>query len=425
MSRVLNLSHNVLGDLGNVWGVQNCSCGTVSLDVSSNNLTYASVLKLMGVPLCNGTICTPPTTAINSLLNLYAGGNQVSALGSDVLPATGILSLLDLSNNGITSVRGNTFSLLTRLWWLDLSDNIVTEVPSNFIPYSAVLESVDLSRNLLTALSQGFCDNGPALRSLNVANNRIAALPIYNNHLGVASNAQNNPLSCQVFVPKLQNCQCSNGLHLSNHCGYVRCTEQPTGCPSTVYFNKTNCSLAPWSSCVATTQFLGRQFYHAETSTFLVVTECATAFQTSNGTGHLEAYQLQNFTTSTNRLCSICSTSCPQGYTRVACTATSDAQCAKIDKLTTASIVAIALGISLVLFLGVVVTTLLYWRKEQQRQILIQTQNVLEMTQLRIQTERAELGRMERAWVIAESDLTFGRLLGIGGSARVIEGTWG
>jgi hypothetical protein len=135
--------------------------------------------------------------------------------------------------------------------------------------------------------------------------------------------ARSNPLQCVAFGPVALGCGCPHGFHLSPHCGYVRCTATRTGCPTGSLFNSSSCTAAPWSSCVLSEAVLGRQFYSTVEQAFQPVTACASAYPRAGGIGFLTSYQYAEYTQTSDRLCSICST-CPQGYDATQCTTTTD-----------------------------------------------------------------------------------------------------
>lgn len=72
-----------------------------------------------------------------------------------------------------------------------------------------------------------------------------------------------------------------------------------------------------------------------------------------------------------------------------------------------------------------VVSVVFYRKKEQKSRELGETKSYLELTERLLGDEREEKVRMGQAWSIAESDLTFGAVLGVGAFGRVVSGKWG
>lgn len=123
-------------------------------------------------------------------------------------------------------------------------------------------------------------------------------------------------------------------------------------------------------------------------------------------------------------MCSICS-SCPAEYSSTPCGATTDSRCVKEFRLELSSIVAIVLAAILVVSVVAVVTFRLRAQKARQQTELGETLGTLEDTVRELDDFLDVNERMEQAWVIPESDLVFGPVLGVGGFGRVVSGMWG
>jgi hypothetical protein len=109
----------------------------------------------------------------------------------------------------------------------------------------------------------------------------------------------------------------------------------------------------------------------------------------------------------------------------VPCTATTDSKCTKDDRITAVQIVAISVSILLVLFVGSAATAYFYFGKTRTVQKLGETKGYLELTEKLLGDERDERELMGHAWAIAEADLSFGPVIGVGAYGRVFTATWG
>ena len=227
-------------------------------------------------------------------------------------------------------------------------------------------------------------DSLPTLSRFSVDNNELLAIPTQNSRITSANDAIGNLLQCSGLTPTAVGCVCASGLYVSQLCGYTRCTETPNGCPAEQFLNSSNCTIAPWSACVAPSQALkAEQYYNTEVSAFLPVTRCATAYpnpDTTATSAFIPSYKYANSSVTSNTICSICS-SCPAEYRIVACTPTSNTQCTKEEHISPATIASIVLAIAIVVALAVLVSSVLYQRKEQQRRELRATRGHLEFTE--------------------------------------------
>lgn len=147
-------------------------------------------------------------------------------------------------------------------------------------------------------------------------------------------------ISCDQYGPTLQGCTCPEGYIFSTLCGYGRCLQTENGCSAGELFNA-SCTVAPASNCL--TQCRGHQYYSATAQACIPTTVCETAFP-DHEVGYLQAYEVRNFTATTDRLCSVCSI-CPAGYDTVPCTALSDTSCTKDHRLGAGDIAAIFLAV--------------------------------------------------------------------------------
>eukprot|EP00035_Acanthoeca_spectabilis_P010582 m.187131 g.187131 ORF g.187131 m.187131 type:complete len:1037 (+) comp15068_c0_seq7:243-3353(+) len=322
---------------------------------------------------------------------------------------------LDWSSNNITLLQSGALAQ-AYVSNLTLKDNDMNFIAGDAFNYTFSLKILDLSNNQLSFISTSLQDNTPALQSLRVRNNSILAIAAHRNGIVEDNAATENPLLCSAYGPSMMNCVCTNNMTFGIHCGYARCS---ASCPSGLVWNSTSCSDAPFSSCVNVTTVMGRQYYAENIGAFLPVTNCRTAFPSA--TGYHQAYQFGTFTASTDRLCSICST-CPAGFSTSPCTATTDSKCTKENQLSPGDISAIVMAIVLVIVAGSMVATYLYTTKKRELGV---TKSYLQLTEKLLGEEKEEKNRYSKAWSIAEQDLTFGEILGVGGFGRVYRGTWG
>mmetsp|Transcript_1080 Transcript_1080/g.3676 ORF Transcript_1080/g.3676 Transcript_1080/m.3676 type:complete len:1341 (+) Transcript_1080:122-4144(+) len=328
---------------------------------------------------------------------------------------------LVLSDNHFGEVRAAEFASV-KATRLDVSRSNMTSISPMAFGYNRVLKELDLSGNALTVIPIGLQSALPELQSLNINDNEIRAVPLHDSRVpdGIASGR--NPLTCDTLAPSATGCTCSPGYHLSTHCGYVRCTKQPDGCSPPLLFNGSSCDGAPWSSCVDVNTVLGRQYYDASVETFLPVSRCDTEFPSRSASKpkYQAAYQVMPATSTSDRVCSICST-CPSGYETVACTTIMNSRCVRPFRLSTWGIVTIMMFTMLVI--GIVVLS--YIMEEIKRRELAWTNLLYELTDSNLKTERVERERMGQAWDISEDDLVLGGKLGSGGHGNVYKANWG
>jgi hypothetical protein len=190
-------------------------------------------------------------------------------------------------------------------------------------------------------------------------------------------------------------------------------------------FNSSNCASAPHSQCVNSSNFPTGQYYSHDSNTFLPLTNCSTLYADDHELHtYLPAFEFQAATHTTNRICSPCSI-CPLGFHVVPCNSTNNTQCTKVSSK------ALSAGQAAAIIVGVLVPTfgfvlaLLYIRYTTFRSELGQTKTYLELTEQLLGNERDEKEQMEQAWTIAESDISFGAVIGEGAFGRVYKGMWG
>eukprot|EP00040_Diaphanoeca_grandis_P035381 m.222329 g.222329 ORF g.222329 m.222329 type:complete len:1028 (+) comp33371_c0_seq5:262-3345(+) len=326
---------------------------------------------------------------------------------------------VDLSFNSYTYVDSNAFhrSLATSI---NLSNNAITYIDIGAFNFTRRLQTFDLANNLLTVMHIALMSNTPAVATLDVAMNHIWALPNISNHIGSAFDARNNVLSCDSYGPSLVGCRCNDeGLVFSQHCGYGRCLPTATGCAVMTLFDSLDCSVQPFSKCL--NMCPENKYYDSNVQTCLPISNCSTSFEDPQIKGrYLAAYEFFASTSTTNRLCSICSV-CPSGYDPTPCTETSNTECSRDRKLNPGDIASIVLS-TIVLAISAGVGLLFGYTQSKKRAVSVRE---LEMTELLLGDVTEEKDRMKQAWSIDESDIKVNEVIGRGGFGTVYAGRWG
>eukprot|EP00035_Acanthoeca_spectabilis_P005810 m.117557 g.117557 ORF g.117557 m.117557 type:complete len:1166 (-) comp13200_c0_seq3:111-3608(-) len=393
---------------------------------AAENLPTTITVRMMG----NGLTMIPAGAFFGSrvtdvslhsnLISYVAPGAFNGALASDCK--------YNLSYNLLTQIEAGTFANVSAAS-IDLSHNLIQTVSDAAFDYNFDLRSLNLSSNRITVVEFGLLNTVPALQSFYLHNNRLWAVPQASNHISSASSTDGNILNCNSWGPEASDCWCAAGFTLqTSFCGFVRCVSNttPDGCAMGSVWNRSDCLVAPHSTCVNGT--VSDQYYNNVTGSFLPVSVCSTMFPPGT-----QAYQLRppiantRGTYTADRLCSVCS-GCPDGFSTTPCTATSNTRCTKEFRLSVGDISAIVLAATLLLALTVIGLT--FGQKQlRQRKTAV---NELMDTERRLSTVQTENVRITRetelhshAWTIAESDLTLGEVIGEGGSGRVFRGVWG
>jgi hypothetical protein len=329
-----------------------------------------------------------------------------------------------LQGNGYTDIPSGALSD-TILTSIDLSNNFITQVAQDVFTYNFDVQALDLSNNRLGVVLTETLNTLPVLGNFQLYNNPIWAIQQTNTHLSSGSNVlgSNSILQCSGFGAFTTGCTCPLGYYRSSHCGYWRCTPEPNGCPLRSFFNSSDCTDAPLSQCVNASNFPEGQYYDESLQAFLPLTNCTTLYPDEiDSHAFLQAYQFRNFTHTSNRVCAPCSV-CPSGYDTSPCTITADSKCTKTsNKQLTAGQ---ASGVVLAVLVPTFVLALLYMRYKASRSELGQTKSYLQLTEQLLGDERDEKEQMEQAWTIAESDISFGAVIGEGACGRVYKGMWG
>eukprot|EP00035_Acanthoeca_spectabilis_P010720 m.189532 g.189532 ORF g.189532 m.189532 type:complete len:1041 (+) comp15110_c0_seq2:129-3251(+) len=432
----IKLTHNPIGSIDSDF-FSIYSIVSLTLDVShatAGPISYPSYLSFQV-----GVLPTP-VTLVYLARNTSATLSVVGAFSHFLLPfnetafnsGCGVACnlTLDLSDNSIAHVPSGSLhgALVTKLI---MQNNEVTQVAPDAFDLNLVLRELDMSNNNLSAITTAFLQQLPVLTNFRAAANQIQAVPVTSNyHILDSAALASNLIQCASYGPQeTAGCQCaSNTSLLYYHCGYAVCLSLATyaGCPNGTVLNSSDCTLAPWSSCVpASVLQSGEYFYSLRDQSIQPLTQCSAVFDTENGKGSFaKAYEFHAPTLTSNRVCSICST-CPGGFKQTECTATSDSKCVRDTTLSPAAIAALAMAIVLVIFVGGVASTVLYYGKRRKQRELGQTQTYLELTERLLDDEREEKERWAGAYMIPEADVTLGGELGSGAFGRVLRGMWG
>jgi hypothetical protein len=427
----------------------------VNIDISSSTTQYVrvpssfDVAKVMWECPAVGGIIGPPTLTINAA-NTSVDISIAKALDSFSFavypPNLPLIIALDLSmNNYSHEIADGSFSN-RMLQSIDLSFNNISRVSSGAFSNASTLQTVNLSNNNIDYLSETAFDNNHMLKSVDVSNNRLTfvsvgmhlAVPYFtlfnlsDNHIvgyprliDPAIIVENNPLYCPPVNRQSYNEPTTDGCicHLPRHTpvlmkcfSFVLCVPESEntsyGCARGTFFDSSNCSSAPFPSCIK--DIPPGRYYDESTQTFELISNCSRTFHDISG--YLRAYQFQGPTATTDRLCSICS-SCPSGYKTVQCADTANTQCTNERGWITTVIV-----VCTVVPIVVLSITFLYIFNKRA---LTETTTNLELTERLLDGQRDENELMGQAWSIAEEDLTFGKMIGEGAFGRVHEGTWG
>lgn len=355
---------------------------------------------------------------------------------------TGCTLGFDLGFNNFSTVPAHVF-VKSNITEMTLSHNNITEVDILAFNHTYFLQHLDLSYNALTYFPIGLQENLPLLQRLILSHNAIVALPEGGVRVVYPEDAVGNPLQCARYGPSVINCTCpplvtnsassdvgapgvsafalesadaldhgdaagampsekqvgarwgrtrqppqTTRSSAAEHCEYVRCAPPDGGCPDGLAYNRSGCLAAPFSDCVNPIPLLGKQYQDPRTQTFRPVTHCARAFPSRLRNGYAQAYEYANYTSTSDRLCSICSV-CPEGFAASKCTGTVNTQCVRGSRLSTAGVAAVVLAASLVVLIGAITSGWLYCRKERARRELGETRVSLRTTSGLLSDERA------------------------------------
>ena len=114
------------------------------------------------------------TPQVRDAIVAAAGAEDCAAVDSESLAG---VTWLDISDQGLTSLRADDFDGLTSLQTLWLSGNQLAALPEGIFDGLTGLQYLFLFRNRLTALPEGAFDGLTGLQQLSLDSNQLAALP--------------------------------------------------------------------------------------------------------------------------------------------------------------------------------------------------------------------------------------------------------
>ena len=156
--------------LGKISGVTNCALVT--------DLNLAAVSGLLN--LFNDGITTLQSgdfDGLSALMYLTLDSNSLDALPAGVFNDLGALTELALTNNSLTALPAGVFDDLGALTQLHLNNNSLTALPAGVFDSLSALTGLGLGGNSLAALPAGVFDELGALTLLRLGGNSLAALP--------------------------------------------------------------------------------------------------------------------------------------------------------------------------------------------------------------------------------------------------------
>jgi Leucine-rich repeat (LRR) protein len=270
------------------------SIGGISIDIS-----FPTAGPVVFPATINGY--NPYPTPSTLTFGAVATGANLSTVASFVgMSSYGSAEvILDLSLNNITGIPSQSLGSLDGIASLNLSSNSLTFVAPDAINFSFSLVQLILSNNNLTIIPVDLQRNTPSLKGLFFDHNDIIAIPAVANHISSSSVSLShlhfNPLTCEQYGPAATGCICKGKRNnIISNFGYVFCSEnQPGnhGCPSETWFNASDTSTAPWPSCINQAGIPSGVYYDVRIEQFLPLTVCDQAFQKTNSTAFLRAYQ--------------------------------------------------------------------------------------------------------------------------------------
>ena len=114
---------------------------------------------------------------LSNLQTLNLSNNSLSILSSGVFTGLTNLQTLNLSNNSLSTLSSGVFTGLTNLQTLNLSNNSLSTLSSGVFTGLTNLQTLNLSNNSLSTLSSGVFTGLTNLQTLNLSNSSISSLP--------------------------------------------------------------------------------------------------------------------------------------------------------------------------------------------------------------------------------------------------------
>eukprot|EP00041_Stephanoeca_diplocostata_P038161 m.1481272 g.1481272 ORF g.1481272 m.1481272 type:complete len:1444 (-) comp25175_c0_seq1:3517-7848(-) len=344
------------------------SPGVLTVSLADNNISEidAAVLdtSVSGVRL-------------GAVWNLSLSGNQISKIPN----MSTFVGSLDVSFNLLTALHSATF-VGGKFASINASHNNIQTVACDAFGATTSLHTLDLSHNAITIISDILLAYAPSIRNFAIAFNPISILP--ESGLPIFTVIPGTILTCDVYFPRLLQCQCQSNHVYSTYCGHGRCL-QANQCPCSntslcgngsalapgVFMNTSDCGNAPFATCgLAQTCAVGKM-YQIQAPTITsdtqcsTITDCKTAFPSENPNIPVQAYEFWAPTSTSNRMCSICST-CAAGAHTTPCTATRNTVCTKKGVLSGATVFAITMSVGMACAVAVVLVMLTVRARRQQ-----------------------------------------------------------
>ncbi len=107
-----------------------------------------------------------------------SGHPSLTSLPRGIFDPLTALTTLDLSDNGLTRLRGSAFDKTTRLVTLDLSSNSIATVGAAAFSKTTTLATLDLSSNSLASLPAGIFTGRTSLKTLDLSSNSFTSVPV-------------------------------------------------------------------------------------------------------------------------------------------------------------------------------------------------------------------------------------------------------
>ena len=117
---------------------------------------------------------------LDGLYNLYSlwlDGNRLTTLPKDIFRDLWTVNTINLDRNPLGTLPANAFGIRPSLEWLYLRQTRLTSIHADAFDGLSNLEYLDLAQNSLTALPATVFDGNAKLRSVGLAYNKISSLP--------------------------------------------------------------------------------------------------------------------------------------------------------------------------------------------------------------------------------------------------------
>jgi len=152
--------------------------------------------------------------------------NAITSIDGDSFRTLAKLSSLDVSYNSLNSLSFDVFGSLYNLNYLGISHLGLTFIPEDmFLPLKDIIR-IDLSLNEITELPPSCFANLKSLKSLSLSNNKITSLPqsVFSGTTGFdAINLNQNCLDCSAYTV-FQSVICEENTQ--NHCPLPTCLRE-------------------------------------------------------------------------------------------------------------------------------------------------------------------------------------------------------